>query len=335
MNQHSDKTSRTSEFRPTATWDILVRRAELLSQLRSFFDQHGFLEVETPLISTDTIVDRHLDPIEICSEDGFRSPTDSRPRLWLQTSPESAMKRLLASGATAIYQVCKAFRLRERGNLHNPEFTLVEWYRRDDRMDDGIEFLSTLADTLLNRGPAEKLSYQAAFLKYANVDPLKTNVEQLQAQCTKLGISIPAQLDCELDDWLELLLTEVVQPRLGQQTPVILYNFPASQAALANVCELDRRVARRFELFIDGMELANGYEELRDADELERRMEMANRQRIADQKQSLPGAEKLLAAMQDNLPPCTGVALGWDRIVMLATGCTRIDQVVSFPWERA
>ena len=175
MNQHSDKTSRTSEFRPTATWDILVRRAELLGQLRSF--------------------------------------------------------------------------------LHNPEFTIVEWYRRHDQMDDGIEFLSRLADSLLHRGPAEKLSYQAAFLKYANVDPLKTNVEQLQAQCAKLGVSIPAQLDSELDNWLELLLTEVVQPRLGQQTPVILYNFPASQAALANVCELDQRVARRFELFIDGIEV--------------------------------------------------------------------------------
>ncbi|MCY2993722.1 MAG: EF-P lysine aminoacylase EpmA [Planctomycetota bacterium] len=322
-------------FRPTASWEHLRLRAELLRRLRQFFDSRGFLEVDTPLLSADTVIDRHLDPLRVTLFDDARRPAEGRT-LWLQTSPEFAMKRLLAAGATAIYQVTHAFRGGERGRLHNPEFTMAEWYRVGDGLQDGLQLLSDLAETLLARGAADHLTYREAFLQHAGVDPLTSDVRELAARTHTLHLTVPAGLDPQdRDEWLDLLLVECVEPQLGQQRPTILYDYPASQSALARVRDGDPPVAERFELYVRGIELANGYHELLDPAILRQRNHKVNRQRQADGKPMLPEDSQLLAAMVSGLPPCTGVALGFDRLVMVAAGAEDIAAVMTFPVERA
>lgn len=323
------------DFRPTASWDALRRRAELLRQVRAFFERRGFLEVETPVLSADTVVDRHLDP--------FASGVPSEPgrpprRLWLQTSPELHMKRLLAAGAERIYQIARVFRLGERGSLHNPEFTLVEWYRVGDGLDEGMALLAELCEAILGRGSAERISYREAFLRHAEVDPIQSGIDELAAAAARWGVVAPESLrrdEEDRDDWLDLILAQRVQPRLGVERPAIVYDYPASQAALARLKPGDPRLAERFELYVSGVELANGYHELTDAGELRRRWAEVNRRRAADGKPTLPERNRLLRAMEAGLPDGVGVALGFDRLVMLAIGAERIDQVIAFPFARA
>ncbi len=327
------------DFRPTASLDNLRLRAELLRRVRSFFEADGFLEVETPLLSADTVVDRHLDPIAVPLAATLAGPGDriaGRATWWLQTSPEFAMKRLLAAGARAIYQVSRAFRSDERGPLHNPEFTLVEWYRVNETMAQGMERLSRLAEVLLARGPAEKISYAQAFLEHLGLDPHRSDGRSLGQSAKAAGIEAPASLAIDdRDGWLDLMLVERVQPHLGRGRPVILYDYPASQAALACVRQESPPVAERFELYAEGIELANGYHELRDPAVLRQRNAANNRLRNMDGKPSLPEESRLLAAMECGLPDSTGVALGLDRIVMLAAGAKCLDEVIAFPFERA
>ncbi len=342
------------DFRPTVTWDMLRFRAKLLRRLRQFFDERGFLEVETPILSHDTVVDRHLDPFwvdigHVChserSEESLspseilRCAQDDIPagtRMWLQTSPEFAMKRLLAAGGEAIYQVARVFRRDEAGPLHNPEFTLVEWYRTGDGVDEGMQLTSDLCEAMLGRGPAERLSYADAFRRYVGIDPHAVGGEQLAATAKALAVESPASLPVEdRDGWLDLLMTEKVQPSLGLDRPVLLYDYPASQAALARVRPGPPPVAERFELYVAGIELANGYHELLDAAELRARNARVNAQRQADGKPLLPEKSRLLAAMEAGLPAAVGVALGFDRLVMIAAGAKSIAEVVAFPFDRA
>ena len=322
------------DFRPTASWENLRLRAELLRRVREFFHEQHFLEVETPILSADTVVDRHLDPFPVPVQ-AAAGPPETR-RLWLQTSPEFGMKRLLAAGATAIYQVTRAFRQGEQGPLHNPEFTMVEWYRVGDGMAEGMQLLRELCDSLLGRGPAELLSYGDAFERYAGLDPHSADPQTLAAVTRDLGLVAPASLGPDdRNGWLDLLMVEAVQPNLGRQRPTILYDYPASQAALARVRPGDPPVAERFELYIAGLELANGYHELLDAEELRRRTAENNRLRDADGKPPLPEPARLLAAMEAGLPPATGVALGFDRVVMLAAEASDLREVIAFPFDRA
>ncbi|OHB68482.1 MAG: EF-P lysine aminoacylase GenX [Planctomycetes bacterium RBG_13_63_9] len=324
---------RKSDFRPTASWENLRLRAELLRRLRDFFAERGFLEVETPILSADTVVDRHLDPF--CT-DVAGPPGESPRRLWLQTSPEFAMKRLLAAGGEAIYQVARVFRLGEQGPLHNGEFTMVEWYRTGDTMDEGIQLTSDLCQAMLRRGPAERLTYAEAFQQHVGLDPHTCDTEALVSAVAALGIAPPASLAADdRDGWLDLLLVERVQPNLGVTRPLLLYDYPASQAALARIRPQDPPVAERFELYVSGIELANGYHELLDPAELRVRNHRANAQRHADGKQTLPEESRLLAAMQAGLPPAVGVSLGFDRLVMLAAGAKNLDEVIAFPFHRA
>jgi lysyl-tRNA synthetase class 2 len=356
----------------------------LLRDLREFFHQRGFLEVETPVLSADVVVDRHLDPLCSVLPDDPRRPEVGR-RLWLQTSPEFCMKRLLAAGGdsapSAIYQVSRVFRGGERGRLHNPEFTMVEWYRVGDDLAAGITLLSDLCDALLRCGPAEQMSYQDAFRRWVGIDPLTASGGELAGVAANRGVAAPAVLALDdRDAWLELLFGELVQPNLGSvvgrisnpsyslagplsepqqlterashggnvakpsaegrqlaervaHKSAIVYDYPASQAALARTRE--GLVAERFELFVAGVELANGYHELLDPAELRRRSAAANAQRAADGKPCLPEESRLLAAMEHGLPACSGVALGFDRLVMLAVGAQSIDQVIAFPIDRA
>lgn len=330
----ADRTA-PADFRPTALRANLALRAQLLRRMRQFFDGRGFLEVETPLLSADTVVDRHLDPLPVTLFDDPREPAVGRT-LWLQTSPEYGMKRLLAAGAAAaMYQVARVFRGGERGAWHNPEFTMVEWYRVGDGMQEGMQLLSELAEHVLGWEAAERISYRQAFLTWTGVDPLSAPISQLAQTARQRGIAAPAGWGDDRDAWLDLLLTECVQPHLGQARPAILYDYPASQAALARVRDETPPVAERFELFARGIELANGYHELTDAHVLRERNAAANRQRLADGKYLLPEDSRLLAAMDCGLPPCTGVALGFDRLVMLAAEASEISQVIPFPIERA
>ncbi len=320
---------------PSADWPTLKRRAALLNGLRDFFHKRGFVEVETPALSADVAVDRHLDAFSSILADDPRRPQEGR-RLWLQTSPEFHMKRLLAAGADAIFQVAKAFRNGERGPLHNPEFTLVEWYRRGDDMRAAMALLADLAQQMLATGPATLVSYRQAFQRHASVDPFQASIAELRQAAASRGVSIPRGFEtADHDAWLDLLLVELVQPNLGLSAPAIVYDFPSSQAALSRVRPGDPPVAERFELFVRGVELANGYHELLDADELRRRIAEANRQREADGKPALPESNRLLEAMDHGLPACAGVALGFDRLAMLAFEASSLDAVMAFPIDRA
>jgi lysyl-tRNA synthetase class 2 len=256
--------------------------------------------------------------------------------LWLQTSPEFAMKRMLAAGAGPIYQVARVFRLDEIGPLHNPEFTLVEWYQPHDGLDAGMQLTSDLCETMLCRGPAERITYGKAFERYVGIDPYAADGEKLAATARACGIEPPASLSLnDRDGWLDLLLVERIQPHLGQQRPALLCDYPASQAALARIRPGPPLVAERFELYVAGVELANGYHELLDPNELRARNARVNAQRRADGKPALPEESRLLAAMDAGLPPAVGVALGFDRLVMLAAGAKAISEVIAFPFDRA
>ena len=323
-----------SDYLPSADWSTLRLRAELLARTRSFFDARGFLEVETPLLSADTVVDRHLDPLAVVLASDPRRPDVGR-RMWLQTSPEFGMKRLMAAGGQAIYQITRAFRAAEVGAQHNPEFTIVEWYRRGDSMLEGMQLLSDLAEALLGLGPAQRLSYAEAFQARTGIDPHHASASQLAEVARGAGISISQSLSGDdRDTWLNLLLTQLVEPSLGTPRPTIVHDYPASQAALAQV-HGDPAVAERFELYVRGVELANGYHELTDAQALRERNQAANRARIADGKPPLAEESRLLTAMEHGLPDCTGVALGFDRVVMLAAHAENLSKVMAFPIDRA
>lgn len=323
------------DFQPTATWANLRARADLLRRLRRFFDARGFLEVETPLLSRDTVVDLHLDPLPV-NLFGDPRQADAGRRMWLQTSPEFAMKRLLVAGAAAIYQVTKAFRAGEQGTRHNPEFTLVEWYRVGDDMARAITLLSELAAEMLHAPAVDLCSYRAAFQKHVGLDPHTAALAELQEAAAARGVPWPASMEeADRDEWLNLLLAECVEPHLGSPRPLILYDYPASQAALAQVRAENPPVAERFELYVHGLELAHGYHELRDDAVLTGRIRQANTQRRAAGKYLLPEESRLLEAMRCGLPPCSGVALGFDRLVMAAVGAREISEVVAFPVDRA
>lgn len=323
-----------SDFLPAATLDMLRRRAGLLRQVRQFFDTRGFLEVETPILSHDTVVDRHLDPIPVTLFSEPRQP-ERGSKLWLQTSPEFCMKRLLATVGRgspdpdlAIYQITKAFRGGpEFGSEHNPEFTIVEWYRVGDDYAAGMQLLSDLAESVLGKGSAERVTYREAFQQHVGFDPLLPGA----TLPLPMGMEPDADRDLILDDWLSSL----VAPYLGSERPVILHDYPASQSALAQVRPGNPPIAERFELYYRGIELANGYHELLDPAVLRQRNRDSNTERFADDKYLLPEESRLLAAMEHGLPACSGCALGFDRLVMVATGAKTIQEVMAFPIDRA
>lgn len=318
------------DWRPTATLAALRRRAELLARTRDFFAERGVLEVETPLLAAAPASDPHLEALAT-------SPrvTGGRP-LYLQTSPELAMKRLLATGSGPIYQLGRAFRDGERGRRHNLEFTILEWYRPGfdhHRLMDEVE---ELLSATLGTGPGERLTYHEAFLRHLDLDPLTAGTAEVARCAAKVGLAEVRGLPPDdLDGWLGLLFAHAVEPHLGHRGPTFVHAYPASQAALARLDPEDERVAHRFEVFVAGVELANGYHELADAAEQRRRFEADNAERRRRSLPEVPVDERLLAALAAGLPPCAGVALGFDRLVMLAAGVDDIAEVIAFPVERA
>jgi len=324
---------RAPDWRPTAPLENLRRRAELLTATRDFFARRGVLEVETPLLAHAPVPDLHLDSFEVTTGLG--------ESLWLQTSPEYAMKRLLAASSGPIFQLSKAFRQGEAGRRHNPEFTLLEWYRPGfdhhalmDEMD------AYLAAALPEIEPAERRTYTEAFEDAVGLDPHEATVGDLAAAGRAEALDAPDDLD--RDGWLHLLLAQVVEPQLGRVDgdalrPTYLYDFPASQAALARIRTDPGRppVAERFEVFVEGVELANGFHELTDAGEQRQRFEHELEARRAAGKSQVPLDERFLAALGAGLPDCAGVALGFDRLTMLAVGSDEITEVIAFPTARA
>ena len=307
----------------------------MLAQTREFFAGRGIIEVETPLLSRGVVVERHLDPPVCRYSPGADGGEET---LYLQTSPEAAMKRLLAAGLGPVYPVAHAFREGERGRMHNPEFTLIEWYRpgldHHELMDEVGALLSLLLPRLCKAGSWEKLSYRQLFRDRVGIDPLECEVGELGQAAESLGVEIHGDFAWkDKDAWLDLLLSTRLQEDLGTDQPVFIYDYPASQAALARLCPAEPRLAERFELFIGGVELCNGYHELLDAAEQRARFEEANEQRREDGRRPLALDEKLMEALEAGLPECSGVALGFDRVVMLACGAQSIDEVLAFPFE--
>jgi lysyl-tRNA synthetase class 2 len=312
---------RHRDFAPGATMDALEQRSKLLRRLREFFYERGFIEVETPILSSEVIPELHIEPIRV--EGGA----------FLQASPELHMKRLLAAGAKAIFQVTRSFRGGERGQLHNPEFTIVEWYRAGDDMSAGIDLLDQMVQSLLGTPPSGRTTYAATFKRHLGLCPHTATVDELRSAAAKADVAVPPGIDrTDRDEWLNLLLATRIEPRLGKERPEIVYHYPAAQASLAKIVptHFGYQVAERFELYYRGIELANGFHELVDADELRHRFESVNAARHRDGRQVLPLPETLLVAMKHGLPDCTGCAVGFDRLVMLAFGAQSIDEVIAF-----
>ena len=311
-----------------------MARARALAEIRAFFAEAGVLEVETPALSFSGSTDPALASLATAYT-GPCAPQGAA--LFLHTSPEFAMKRLLAAGSGPIYQVCKVFRDGERGRQHNPEFTLLEWYRPGFGLHALMDEVAALLRCVLGHDLAEeRLSYAEAFQRALGVDPHRDTVGGFKAAATRAGIAAADRLELpDRDAWLDLLMTHCVEVGLGAAGMTFVHDFPVSQAALARLRDEDPPVAERFEVYVRGVELANGFHELADAAEQRRRSEADNARRRVAGFAEMPIDERLLAALAAGLPDCCGVALGVDRLVMLATGATRIDEVIAFPLERA
>jgi lysyl-tRNA synthetase class 2 len=317
-------------WQPTASREMLRLRAAMLTRVRRFFAARDVLEVDTPLVVNAAVTDVHIHSAQVLFEPGA-------PAFFLHTSPEYAMKRLLAAGSGDIYQVCHVVRGLERGRLHNAEFTLIEWYRLGYSLTalmDEVEALvrELLADTA---PPAsERITYREAFARELDIDPLTASRSELTEAARACGFLAEAGSE-DRDELLELLMSTRVGVSLGRKALTFVHGYPASQAALARLDPADERTAQRFELYCEGVELANGFDELASSAEQRARFEQDVKER---QRRGLPPValdERLLLALEAGLPPCAGVALGFDRTLMLATGSQRIDEVLPFPIERA
>ncbi|CDG22689.1 conserved protein of unknown function [Xenorhabdus poinarii G6] len=317
-----------ANWQPSAPIANLLKRAEILTEIRRFFSERGVLEVETPAMSQATITDAHLASFQT----QFVGPGAADGlTLYLITSPEFHMKRLLAAGSGPIFQMGKSFRNEEAGRHHNPEFTMLEWYRPHYDMYCLMNEVDDLLQQILDCESAESLSYQQAFIRYLDIDPLTASKEKLREVAAKLDLSNIADQEEDRDTLLQLLFAVGVETQIGLEKPAFIYHFPASQASLAEISKEDHRVAERFEVYFKGMELANGFRELTDSHEQRLRFEQDNRKREAKGMPVLPIDEHLLAALADGIPECSGVAMGVDRLVMLALKAQRISEVIAFP----
>lgn len=311
-------------WQPSASPEVLRRRAELLASIRAFFAERGVIEVETPLLATSGVTDPSIEPFVASASTGSSFH-------YLQTSPEYAMKRLLAAHGKPVYQVCKAFREGEAGPRHNPEFSLLEWYRPGFDHHMLMNEVAELVASCLGQRPLRKVSYRELFLQELALDPFTASEAELKS-VTRQHLDT-GDLSGECDMWLDLLMSHLLEPRL--QGMCFVYDYPASQAALSRIVSADGvKVGQRFELYVDGMELANGYCELTDAGDQRHRFNADNALRKERGQPERPLDEYLLGALEHGLGECSGVALGVDRLLMLLLGATHIREVLAFDWER-
>jgi elongation factor P--(R)-beta-lysine ligase len=359
MTSHpSSKATDPQPFRPSATLGMLRLRAELLEFTRAFFRSQGFWEVDTPILSRDIVVDAYLEPFVTRVDSGTdcrkASPQDE---LFLQTSPEFAMKRIVTAGADAIFQITHAFRRGEIGERHNPEFTIVEWYRTQSTYHEQMDLVEELVAGFFDRvhavreryaaelpalqparppRPFPRLTYDRAFELAVGRSVVGLSAADLAGLAKTLGVDAPPGLAPEdVDGWLNLLLALRVEPTLAQSPALFMYDYPPGQAALARIRTDAHPVAERFELYLSGVEICNGYQELTDADELRGRIAAQAALRRRDGNRPLPAESRLLDAMDSGLPECAGVALGFDRLLMSAVGAQTVAEVMPFPIDRA
>ena len=315
------------DWQSSATLNTLQARARLLQTIRKFFAERGVMEVETPVLGHGTVTDVYLDSYSVPAM-GASGKTG-----YLQTSPEYAMKRLLASGSGPIYQICKAFRREEVSKQHNPEFTMLEWYRPGYSLTQLMDEVGDLLEKVAGCSAIPRFTYRQLFEEHLQIDPHRITPQQLRELLLKhvtVDVSGLDDTDC-----LQLLMSQYIEPILP--SACFVYDYPVEQAALAqiNSDETGQRVARRFELYGGGMELANGYHELSDADEQQKRFYRDKARRSELGLPDIAEDQRLLAALGHGIPDCTGVALGVDRLLMVMLGVSSIQDVLSFPGDRA
>lgn len=361
MNASDSPSEAGNKFRPTASLELIHLRGRLLGRIRAFFIERGYWEVETPILSRDTVVDANIEPFTV---DGRSPSIDGRgsgSEMFLQTSPEFFMKRLLAAGAPSLFQFTHVFRRGEVGPFHNPEFTMLEWYGVGSTYRQQMDLVESLVSACVAevrdwwralrpsarpavKGPSialpriERITYEEAFRDALGLDGsvLTLGPADLAQLAADHDIAPPPSLDRgDLDGWFNLLLALCVEPVLARRPAVFVCDYPATQAALARVRPGEIPVAERFELYLGGIEICNGYQELTDSQELRRRITEQNCIRLREGGRPLPSDNRLLDAMDFGLPECSGVALGFDRLVMWAAGAANLADVMPFPFERA
>jgi lysyl-tRNA synthetase class 2 len=318
-----------ADWEPTASLPALRLRARLLARARAFFANRGVLEVETPIVGTATATDPHIESLRTSVGGSVR---------FLQTSPELFMKRLLAAGSGPIYQIARVFRDAESGARHNPEFTLLEWYRPGLDHQGLMEEVDEFLQEVLGCAPSSREPYAEAFERWVGADPHRADAGELRSRAEALGLRVFSTSGFSREDWLHLLMAEAVEPHLGIERPHFLYDFPVELEALARLRKGEEGkpdVAERFEVFVRGLELANGYHELTDASEQRERFRADLDSRTRMSRAGVPVDEKMIAALERGLPPCAGVALGFDRLVMVAADASAIGSVIAFPDDRA
>lgn len=307
-------------WQPTATIAILRERAKVLAYIRKFFSELGYLEVETPIMAEYGVTDVYLENISARFQD---------KDYFLQTSPEYHMKRLLAAGSGPIFQIFRAFRDDELGRLHNPEFTLLEWYKLDADQHALITEVDSFLQKVIACKPAVKLTYQQVFINACEIDPLATNISELQDCLRKYNLENVLSVDeSDLDQYLFLLMSHVVEPYLAEfAEPVVVYNFPESQAALAKVVN---GLAERFEVYLRGVELANGFAELTNFSTQHARFIQDNATRVARGLSPRKIDKRFIESLEHGLPECSGVALGIDRLLAIYLQQNSIEKVQAF-----
>ena len=302
----------------------------MLNRARAFFTERNILEVDTPILSRFAVSDPHIESIEVTLQ------LDPGKSWFLQTSPEYFMKRLLSAGYPDVYEICKVFRDAEAGRYHQPEFTMVEWYRLNfglnDIMQDALEFITTLVDAKRFDKAPMVLSHAEAFSEFAGIDSSTADIETLAAAATA-DDQLKQSLGDRRDDWLDLILAEKISRKFPTDRLTALCHYPASQAALSRICPDDASVADRFEVFAGDLELANGYVELVDAKEQSSRFEADQSTRKKAGRQQRPLDRAFVAALASGLPACAGVSVGFDRVHMLNEGADDIRQALSFAFE--
>lgn len=324
------------EWQPTASLEMLKTRARMLAKLRAFFAEKDVLEVQTPILSHAGNTDPTIETFVTQQHETLNHTIQPS---FLNTSPEFSMKRLIAAGYGSIYQITPAFRQEEQGRRHNPEFTLLEWYRLDfdhhALMGEVNSLIRYIAEGVISLERSQFFSYQDAMIKFANVDPFKASDSELIAATEKEGIEVIGMDDAPRDTWLDLLMSQVVEKKLPLNCPVFIYDYPPSQAALAKIRKGNPSVAERFELYINGMELGNGFHELTDAKEQAERFQKEQVLRKESGLPGIPADPHLIAALKHGMPECAGIAIGLERLLMVLTGADHIDEVLTFPFERA
>ena len=324
-----------SDWKPGCSLEMLQIRSQALGRIRSFFEAKGVMEVETPLLGNAC----GTDPSLMFFTTQYSLPPHDK-KLFLQSSPEFAMKRLLAAGSGSIFQICKAFRNGETGRLHNPEFTILEWYRVDFSlsrlMDEIAELLQVLFEPYQSLERVQRFSYREVFHRYTGINPLDFSLVTFSG-CAQENNLPEAELICGNNHsmWLDFLFSHLVQPKLGSQGLCMIYDYPACQASLAKLKNNDLNVSERVEVFLNGVELGNGFYELCDAKEQSSRFDAEINERKLRGEPAVVKDQRFLDALVSGLPDCSGVAIGLDRLLLMITGNNNLNDVLAFPVARA